>query len=170
LNVDSSNIQESWAVWEENGRYVDMIVELISPATAEVNIGIKKYLDDRVFCTSDYFVYNPFDSSSLQGLHLDHHQEYRSLTPNENDWLWCRHLGLWIGTWEGTIQRETATWLRFYDITGNLVLLPEEAEKAQVEKVRVEAEKFKIQAENAKDKAAKLAARLRELGENPDIL
>ncbi|MFM6310957.1 MAG: hypothetical protein ACKPGB_22375 [Dolichospermum sp.] len=170
VNVDSSNIQESWAVWEKNGRYVDMIVELMSPATAGVNIGTKKYLNNQVFCTSDYFVYNPFDSSSLQGLHLDHHQEYRSLTPNENDWLWCRHLGLWLGTWEGTIQRETATWLRFYDITGNLVLLPQEAEKAQVEKVRVEAEKFKVQAENAKDKAAKLAARLRELGENPDIL
>ena len=75
-----------------------------------------------------------------------------------------------MGTWEGTIDRETATWLRFYDVAGNLVLLPEEANKAQVEKVKAEADKFKVQAENAKAKAAKLAARLRELGENPDML
>ena len=60
--------------------------------------------------------------------------------------------------------------MRFYDIAGHLVLLPQDADKAQVEKVKAESEKFKIQAENAKVKAAKLAARLRELGENPDML
>ncbi|MBE9219746.1 Uma2 family endonuclease [Dolichospermum flos-aquae] len=169
LNVDSSNSQAGWVVWKENGPDLDMIVELMSRSTAEID-SIKKYLKNQIFRTSDYFVYNPFDPNSLQGWHLDDNQEYRSLTPNENAWFWCRHLGLWLGTWEGTIDRETATWLRFYDISGNLVLLPEEANKAQVEKVKAEAEKFKIQAENAKAKAAKLAARLRELGENPDML
>ena len=169
LNVDSSNSQAGWVVWEENGRYLDMIVELMSSSTAEID-SIKKYLKHQIFRTSDYFVYNPFDPNSLQGWHLDDNQEYRSLIPNENAWFWCRHLGLWLGTWEGTIDRETATWLRFYDVAGNLVLLPEEANKAQVEKVKAEADKFKVQAENAKAKAAKLAARLRELGENPDML
>jgi len=170
LNVDSNNFKEGWAVWKKNGRYLDMIVELMSSSTAEIDKIIKKDLKNQIFRTSDYFVYNPFDPNSLQGWHLDDTQEYRSLTPNENAWLWCRHLGLWLGTWEGTIDRETATWLRFYDIAGNLVLLPQEADKAQLQKVKVEAEKFKIQAENAKAKAAKLAARLRDLGENPDIL
>jgi Uma2 family endonuclease len=169
LNVDSSNSQAGWAVWKENCPYLDMIVELMSSSTSEID-SIKKYLKNQIFRTSDYFVYNPFDPNSLQGWHLDDNQEYRSLTPNENAWLWCRHLGLWLGTWEGTIDRETATWLRFYDVAGNLVLLPEEANKAQVEKVKAEADKFKVQAENAKAKAAKLAARLRELGENPDML
>jgi Uma2 family endonuclease len=169
LNVDSSNSQAGWAVWKENCPYLDMIVELMSSSTAEID-SIKKYLKNQIFRTSDYFVYNPFDPNSLQGWHLDDNQEYRSLIPNENAWFWCRHLGLWLGTWEGTIDRETATWLRFYDVAGNLVLLPEEANKAQVEKVKAEAEKFKVQAENAKAKAAKLAARLRELGENPDML
>jgi hypothetical protein len=51
--------------------------------------------------------------------------------------------------WEGAIDRETAVWLRFYDQTGNLVLLPEEAANARAER---------------------LAARLRELGEDPDSL
>ncbi|NEO27417.1 MAG: hypothetical protein F6K03_11120, partial [Kamptonema sp. SIO4C4] len=56
-------------------------------------------------------------------------------------------LGLWVGTWQGTISREEATWVRFYDAEGNLVLLPDEA---------------------AQQRADRLAARLRELGENPD--
>jgi uncharacterized protein (DUF3084 family) len=96
-----------------------------------------------------------------------------------------------LGTWEGTIDRETAIWARFYDVAGNLVLLPEEAAKLQAEAAKLQAEAAKLQAEAAKlqaeaaklqaeaakfreeeaqTKAARLAARLRELGENPDIL
>jgi hypothetical protein len=36
-----------------------------------------------------------------------------------------------LGTWEGTIDREPAVWLRFYDEAGNLVPLPEEAAEQQ---------------------------------------
>ena len=86
-------------------------------------------------------------------------------------------MGLWLGTWEGTIDRETAIWARFYDVAGNLVLLPEEAAKSQAEVAKSQAEAAKLQAEAAKSreeeaqvKAARLAARLRELGENPDML
>ena len=106
------------------------------------------------------------------------------MTANENGWLWCRRLGLWLGTWEGTIDRETAIWARFYDVAGNLVLLQEEAAKSQAEVAKSQAEAAKLQAEAAKlqaeaaksreeeaqVKAARLAARLRELGENPDML
>ena len=74
-----------------------------------------------------------------------------------------RRLGLWLGTWEGTVERETTIWARFYDVAGNLVLLPEEAAKSQ-------AKAAKAREEEAKAKADRLAARLRELGEDPDIL
>jgi Uma2 family endonuclease len=191
LNVDGSNPRQGWVVWEENGRYPDVIVELMSRSTAGIDQGMKKDLYEQTFHTSDYFVYDPFDANSLQGWHLDHEQQYQPLTPNENGWLWCRRLGLWLGTWEGTIDRETAIWARFYDVAGNLVLLPEEAAKLQAEAAKLQAEAAKLQAEAAKlqaesaklqaeaakfreeeaqTKAAKLAARLRELGENPDIL
>jgi cell division protein FtsB len=82
-----------------------------------------------------------------------------------------------LGTWEGTIDRETAIWVRFYDVAGNLVLLPEEAAKLHAEAAKLHAEAAKLHAEiaqlreeEAKAKAARLAARLRELGENPDML
>jgi Uma2 family endonuclease len=143
-----------WVVWEEGGRYPDMIIELMSPSTANVDLGLKKQLYDRVFKTQDYFVYNPFDPSSLQGWH--HHNAYGAIAPDQRGWLWCESLGLWLGTWTGTIDRETLTWLRFYDVNGALVLLPEEVAQqlAETEKLR----------------ADRLAARLIELGEDPDSL
>lgn len=52
---------------------------------------------------------------------------------------------LWLGTWQGTVEDDTTAWLRFYDTFENLVLLPEEAERQRAER---------------------LAARLRELGED----
>lgn len=75
-----------------------------------------------------------------------------------------------MGTWEGRVERETAIWARFYDAAGNLVLLPEEAAKSQAEAAKSQAEAAKSREEEAKAKADRLAARLRELGENPDIL
>ncbi|MTJ52192.1 hypothetical protein FJR38_05660 [Anabaena sp. UHCC 0253] len=176
LNVDGNKSRQGWVVWEENGRYPDVIVELMSPSTEGIDKGIKKDLYEQTFRTSDYFVYNPFDPNSLQGWHLDDNQQYQLLTPNENGWLWCRRLGLWLGTWEGTIDRETAIWIRFYDVAGNIVLLPEEAAKLREEeaKLREEAAKLreeaaKLREEEAQAKTAKLAARLRELGEDPDM-
>ena len=133
LNIDGSYTREGWVVWEENGRYPDVIVELMSPSTAEIDTGAKKDLYEQVFRTRDYFVFNPFDPDSLQGWSLDAADRYQPLTSNEQGWLWSETLGLWLGTWSGTIYRDPAVWLRFYDEAGNLVLLPEEAAQQQVE-------------------------------------
>ncbi|MBD2312778.1 Uma2 family endonuclease [Desertifilum sp. FACHB-1129] len=149
LDVEGTKERQGWVVWEEKGRYPDVIVELMSPSTAAKDIGEKKTIYEQTFRTPDYYVYDPFNPESLQGWHLDANQRYQPLETNEQGWLWCQRLGLWLGTWEGTIERETAVWLRFYDSQGNLVLLPEEAERQRAER---------------------LAARLRELGEDPDTL
>jgi hypothetical protein len=71
---------------------------------------------------------------------LDLDEGYQELTPNEQGWLWCQRLGLWLGTWQGIIDREEAVWLRFYDQQGNLVPLPEEAaqQRAEVAEQRAE--------------------------------
>ncbi|MEQ8464013.1 Uma2 family endonuclease [Coleofasciculus sp. E1-EBD-02] len=131
LNVDGTTERQGWVVWEEGGRYPDVIVELMSFSTASADTGTKKDIYERIFRTPDYFVFNPFDPNSLQGWHLDASQQYQPLVPNQQGWLWCQTLGLWLGTWQGTIDRETAVWLRFYDQDGNLVPLPEEAAQQQ---------------------------------------
>jgi Uma2 family endonuclease len=168
LDVDGERERQGWVVWEEEGRYPDVIIELMSPSTANVDLGVKKQLYDRVFKTQDYYVYNPFDATSLLGWHRN--DTYQPITPDDRGWLWCETLRLWLGTWQGTIDRETTSWLRFFDSTGALVLLPEEvaAQRAEVEAQRaeVEAQRAEVEAQRAE----RLAARLRELGEDPDLL
>ena len=189
LDVDGQRDRLGWVVWEEDGRYPDTIIELMSPSTAKVDLGLKKQLYDRVFRTQDYFVYNPFEPNSLQGWH--HRDSYQAIAPDSRGWLWCESLGLWLGTWQGTIDRETLTWLRFYDLSGALVLLPEEAaqqwaeaeaQRADDEKLRADGEAQRAEAETQRAeaetqradgerlRAERLATRLRELGEDPDIL
>jgi Uma2 family endonuclease len=180
LNVDGTQSRQGWVVWEENGRYPDVIVELMSPSTANVDTGTKKDIYQNIFRTRDYFVFDPFNPKSLQGWRLDANLIYQPLNPNEQGWLWCERLGFWLGIWEGTIDRETAPWLRFYDQQGNLVLLAEEAEKqrAEIERQRANAEQQRAESERQRanaeqqradaeqQRAERLAARLRELGED----
>jgi cytochrome c biogenesis protein ResB len=163
----------------------------MSPSTARIDKGKKKDLYQRTFRTPDYFVFDPFEPNAFQGWHLDGSGGYQLLQPNDRGWLWCETLGFWLGTWEGTIDRETAVWLRFYDTEGNLVLLPEEAERQKAEQAQqlaeqaqqfaeqaqqlAEAERQKAEAERQKaeaerQRAERLAERLRAIGLDPDHL
>ncbi len=177
LGVDGTPSRQGWVVWDENGRYPDIILELLSPSTASQDMGKKKDIYEQVFRTPNYFVFDPFDPNSLQGWRLDASLRYQSLVPNERGWLWCETLGFWLGTWEGIVDRETAVWVRFYDESGNLVPLPEEAAQQQAETAQQQAETAQQQAETAqqqaeheRQRADRLAARLRELGEDPNAL
>ncbi|MBF2026662.1 MAG: Uma2 family endonuclease [Oscillatoriales cyanobacterium C42_A2020_001] len=161
LGVNNDPSRLGWVVWEEGGRYPDVIVELLSPSTETVDRGIKKDLYEQVFKTRDYFVFDPFNPGSLQGWHLNLEQGYQPLRPNSRGRLWCEALGLWLGTWDGTIEGDTATWLRFYDTLENLVLSPEEF-------AQQEAERERQRAEQERQRAERLAERLRQLGEDPD--
>ncbi|GAB4383994.1 MAG: Uma2 family endonuclease [Elainellaceae cyanobacterium] len=163
LDVDGSRERQGWVTWEENGRYPDVIVELMSPSTARIDKTVKKDLYAQTFHTLDYYLYDPFNPASLEGWHLNANRQYESLQPNQQGWLWCETLGLWLGLWEGRIRREPATgtchWLRLYDSQGNLVLLPEEI-----------AEQERQRAEQERSRSERLAARLRALGEDPEAL
>jgi Uma2 family endonuclease len=139
LDIDGSYSRQTWTVWNEGGRYPDVIVELMSPSTREIDLGKKKELYQQSFRTPNYFVFDPFETSSLQGWRLEGNR-YIPLEPNEQGWLWSESLGLWLGTWRGTIERETAQWLRFYDAEGQLILLPEEAAQQQAEAAQQQAE------------------------------
>ncbi len=140
LDIDGSYPRQGWVVWQEEGRYPDVIVELMSESTANVDITTKKDLYERIFKTPDYFVYDPFDPNSLQGWHLNLDQGYQELTRNEQGWLWCQRLGLWLGTWQGIIDRNEAVWLRFYDQQGNLVPLPEDAAEQRAQEAEQRAQ------------------------------
>ncbi len=162
LGTDGSYSRDAWIVWEEDGHYPDVIVELLSPSTAQQDFGIKKDIYEQTFRTPDYFVFDPYNPDSLQGWHLsDRH--YQTLVPDERGWLWCESLGFWLGTWNGTIDCHPGIWLRFYDPAGNLVLLPEEAAQQQAKQAQQEAEQERQLRED-------LLAKLRARGIDPDTL
>jgi Uma2 family endonuclease len=136
LDVPSNPARPGWVVWEENGRYPDMIVELLSDSTERLDFGDKKTLYEKVFKTKDYFVFHPFKANSLQGWRLDNYKGYEPIEEDSRGWLWCESLQLWLGTWKGIIEDDDAVWLRFYDKAGNLVLLPEEAQEQRADAER----------------------------------
>ena len=46
--VDGSFSREAWVVWEEGGKYPDVIVELLSPSTAREDLTTKKGSDAKI--------------------------------------------------------------------------------------------------------------------------
>jgi Uma2 family endonuclease len=91
LGVDRLTPRKYWAIWDEAGKYPDVIIELMSDSSATIDLQDKKHLYERTFKTPDYFVYDPYAPQSLQGWHLDQKQ-YQPLAANPQGWLWCQSL------------------------------------------------------------------------------
>lgn len=164
--VDGARDREAWVVWEEEGRYPNVIVELSSPTTREVDLGPKKDLYEQTFRTPQYFCYDP-DQEQLLGWRLNRGPHYREQEPNEQGWLWSDELDAWLGKWHGEYLRVTATWLRFYTAEGELILTGEEAARRQAETEREKTEAARRQAQEAEERARRLEEQLRALGEEP---
>jgi Uma2 family endonuclease len=126
LDVDGSFRRQKWVVWEEGGRYPDVIFEFLSPSTRRGDQTTKKTLYEQTFKTREYYWYDPFDPGVFQGWQLDPENGYRAMTPDARGWVWSPALHLWIGRWEGTYHRGQATWLRFYEPEGQLLWTPQE--------------------------------------------
>jgi Uma2 family endonuclease len=139
LDVDGTISRKSWVVWEEDGRYPDVIIELMSDSTARVDKNEKKLIYQRIFRTADYFVFHPYDENSLQGWHLVGN-EYIPIEKQPNGWMWSESLGLWLGTWWGKILQEETHWLRFFTPQEELVLLDNEQARQEAQQARQEAE------------------------------
>ncbi|MBE9039874.1 Uma2 family endonuclease, partial [Oscillatoriales cyanobacterium LEGE 11467] len=170
LDVESESERDrlSWKIWEEGGRYPDVIIELLSDSTRNEDLVNKKALYEKTFRLPDYFVFDPLNPDFLQGWRLDLSRGYQALTPNDRGWLWCESLGLWLGTWEGEVDGKSAIWLRFFDGDGNLVLLPEEAERQRAERERQRAETAEHQAATAQSQIDRLRQLLQERGLDGD--
>jgi Uma2 family endonuclease len=130
-----------WAVWHEGGRYPDVIIELLSRSTAELDRTVKKAVYEQTFRTSNYYCYDPA-TQTLEGWELVG-GHYEPLKPNEQGRLWCSVLGLWVGPWQGEYQRQRDTWLRFFDNLGQVVLVDEEAQRQRAEAAEAEVERLR---------------------------
>ncbi|MEM6715449.1 MAG: Uma2 family endonuclease [Cyanobacteria bacterium P01_C01_bin.147] len=108
--------RKSWVVWEEGGKYPNVIVELLSDSTAETDRTLKKGIYQDTFRTPDYFWFSP-DTLEFQGFHLVD-GVYEALLPNEQGQLWSQQLQLFLGVYDRQ--------LRFFTPAGQLIETPEE--------------------------------------------
>jgi Uma2 family endonuclease len=136
--VDGTHPRRFWVVWNEGGKYPDVIIELLSPTTAREDQTTKKTLYERTFRTPEYFCYDP-QTRRLEGWRLQG-RRYAAIVANDRGWLWSEELGLWLGTWEGVYLNENTAWLRFYNDQGELVLTLAEQERQRAEQERQRAE------------------------------
>ena len=122
--TDGRRIRESWIVWEEDGQYPNLIIELLSRTTAAADLGPKKDLYERTFKTPEYFCFDP-ETGHLRGWRLGE-DGYTELSPDEAGRFESRQLGLFLGTARGTYQRMEALWLRWFERSGAMVPTAEE--------------------------------------------
>ncbi|MEH2236475.1 Uma2 family endonuclease [Nostoc sp.] len=148
--------RKSWVVWEEDGKYPNLIIEILSDSTGDTDKGLKKQIYQDIFRTPDYFWFDP-ETLEFAGFHLLD-GEYQSLEANPQGWLWSQQLGLYLGVYQEK--------LRFFTPDGELISTPQEV--AQQEKQRAEQEKQR--AEQEKQRSDRLAAKLRELNIDPDTI
>ena len=168
--------RKSWVVWQENGRVPDVVIELLSASTEHEDRGRKMqiYAGLRV---SEYYLYDPH-SELLEGYRLDNRAYVPMVRRADGDYE-CRILQLRLGVAEGLFLSRRDRWLRWKTLSGEPLPTGDElAELAQAyaAAAQVQAEAAQVRADTAtaqlaavEARAERLAARMRELGIDPEV-
>lgn len=154
--------RKSWVVWEE-GRLPELVIELLLDSTAANDRGLKKDLYASRFRTPEYFWFAP-ETGEFAGFRLRGTQ-YEEVQPDERGWRWSEVLGLYLGTHEG--------FLRYFTPSGEMLPTPNEAAHSEAQRADQETQRANQQAQRAdaaEQRAAQLAAKLRELGIDPNSI
>ncbi|MBF2067394.1 MAG: Uma2 family endonuclease [Calothrix sp. C42_A2020_038] len=135
--------RSSWIVWNENGKFPNVIIEILSKKTAKIDRGFKKELYQDTFHTPDYFWFDPV-SLEFKGFTLVNNV-YEPLQPNTQGLLWSQQLKLYLGVY----QKQ----LRYFTPDGQLMPTPEESEKQQEQRAEREARRAEQEARRAEQEA-----------------
>ncbi|MEM1394568.1 MAG: Uma2 family endonuclease [Cyanobacteria bacterium P01_H01_bin.150] len=162
--------RKSWVIWEEEGKYPNIIVEILSDSTAATDRDLKKKIYQDTFRTPDYFWFDP-NSLEFKGFYLSR-GEYQPLEASEQGWLWSEQLGLFLGV----DNRQ----LRYFTPEGELLPTPQELAKQETQRANQETQRAEQEAQRAEQetqranqeaqRAERLAAKLRELNIDVDDL
>jgi len=147
--------RKSWVVWEEDGRTPDVVIELLSESTEREDRGRKM----RIYASlnvGEYYLYDPV-GGLLEGYRLTG-RAYAPMTPRSDGDLDCTVLGLRLGVVDGSLFQQEGPWLRWKTPQGELLRCGEE-----------EAELQRARADQERARAERLAAKLRELGLDPEV-
>jgi Uma2 family endonuclease len=156
--------RKSWVLWEEGGKYPNVIVEVLSDLTAANDRGIKKQTYQDIFRTPEYFWFDPvtleFAGFVLMG------GTYQPITPNATGQLLSHQLNLGLGIHEGMV--------RYFNPDGTLIPSPHEAAlraEQEIALTKAEAEQEIALANQEKEaaiaKLAEMETKLRAAGLEP---
>jgi Uma2 family endonuclease len=140
--------RKSWVLWEE-GKSPDVVIELLSESTAEQDKNGKKLVYQDQMRVPEYFWYDPFDLADWRGFRLVG-GVYQDMELDVDNRYISEKLGLALVRWSGYYNDVEAVWLRWETLAG--VLMPTKSELLQ----------------QAQGQADRLAAKLREMGVDPD--
>ena len=132
LGVDRDPTRLSWVVWEEDGKYPDVIVEIVSDSTEHVDRGEKMDIYSQIFRTPEYFIFDPRDGRLDAFRIVD--GRYQPIAKDADGRCASRRLGLAFGV----VDRE----LRFFTTDGELIEKPEEV--AETERRRADAAEAEV--------------------------
>jgi Uma2 family endonuclease len=156
---EEKDLRLSYVIWQE-GINPFLVVELLSPGTEKEDLGqtlrdaskppSKWEVYESILRIPYYLVFDRYtDQLKVFQLTGGKYQELQLTEPK----VWLETIDIGIGIWQGSYQSIERKWLRFYDLEGNWISTPEDRAN-QAEK----------KAEQEKQRAEKLAAKLRELG------
>jgi Uma2 family endonuclease len=118
--------RNAWVVWEEDGKYPDLIIELLSASTADTDRTLKKTLYQNRFRTPEYFWFSP-ETLEFEGFRFIGTQ-YQPIATNSNEWRWSEELELYLG-----VENKQ---LRYFTTDGRLVPTPQERAEQLAERLR----------------------------------
>jgi len=153
--------RDAWISWEEDDRLPDLVLELLSPSTAQADYGEKKRLYQDVFKSAEYFLYEPRAERPDGFRLLDH--TYQRIPRGPEGRLWSGQLQAEVGVWHGVYQDTEDRWLRLFYPDGRLVLTGEERQRQAKEAAEQRAEQERQAKEAVELENARLRALLAEL-------
>jgi Uma2 family endonuclease len=165
-DVGGTKPRESWVVWDEGGRYPDLVVEFISTSTRKKDVDENVKFYARVFRVLEYFWFDR-RTGELAGYRLSG-VSYTPIEPDARGRLWSEVLGAYLGVWRGEYRGRRFPWLRLWDKEGRLV--PTTAERAARERTarsraEARAEQAEAQAQQERAERERLQAELERLRE-----
>lgn len=167
---EGNALRLSYVIWQEQVNPF-VVVELLSPGTEADDLGEttpeleepppKWQVYEQILQVPYYIVFSRY-TNEIQAFCLVG-GKYESMELSDNS-LPIPGLGLSLGLWQGTYLNINRLWLRWLTAEGNLILTP--SEQAVAAEQRATAAEQRAIA--ARAQAERLAAKLRDLGINPE--
>lgn len=157
--------RRSYFVWEY-GKPPDVVAEILSPSYGGefdekmriyAQIGVSYYV---IYDPANFFAKKPLSCYELRG------GRYEELPSGK-----LESVGLEARLWKGEYDGMESEWLRWHDLSGNMLLTGAElaaAERLRAEQAETRAKEAETRAKEAEARAERLAAELRKKGIDPN--